>query len=70
MEPIEIFAGEFDDDDGAELRAVNAWRAEQLERLGMSRPVAEACAGLVDWHQISDLVSQGCTLHLAVEIVR
>ena len=69
MEPAEIFASEFDDD-RAELRAVNAWRTEQLEQLGFSRTLAEACAGLVDWHEIADLVRQGCTLHLALEIVR
>jgi hypothetical protein len=69
MEPAEIFASEFDDD-ASELRAVNAWRAEQLEQLGLSRTVAEACAGLVDWHQVADLVGRGCALHLAVEITR
>jgi hypothetical protein len=70
MEPVEAFAAEFDDDDRAEERALTAWRTEQLEQLGFSRTLAEACAGLVDWHQIADLVKRGCTPHLALEIVR
>jgi hypothetical protein len=70
MEPIEALAAEFDDDESAEKRALTAWRAEQLEQLGLSRTLAEACAGLVDWHQMADLVKRGCTPHLALEIVR
>jgi hypothetical protein len=72
MEPFDMFAAEFDDDEDscAELRAVNAWRTEQLEQLGLSPTLAQACASLVDWHQVADLVEQGCTPHLAVEIVR
>ena len=70
MDPAEIFASELNDDDDAELRAVNAWRTEQLEQLGFSRTLAEACAGLVDWHEIADLVRRGCTPQLALEIVR
>jgi hypothetical protein len=69
MDPIEAFAAEFDDE-RADERALNAWRTEQLEQLGLSRTIAEACAGLVDWHQIADLVKRGCAPHVALEILR
>jgi hypothetical protein len=69
IEPIEALVAEFDDP-GPEERALAAWQADQLEQLGLSRTLAEACAGLVDWHQIADLVHRGCTPHLALEIVR
>jgi hypothetical protein len=68
MDTLEMLTAEFEDD--AEERAVNAWRTEQLEKLGFSQTVAEACAGLVDWHEIAALVSRGCLPHLALEIVR
>jgi hypothetical protein len=70
MEPIEAFAAELDDGGSPEERALTAWQTEQLEQLGFSRTLAEACAGLVDWHQIADLVKRGCAPHLALEIVR
>jgi hypothetical protein len=71
MEPesIEMFAGEFVEN-STEEQTVNAWRAEQLERLGFSWAIADACAGLVDWHEIADLVKRGCSPHLALDIVR
>jgi hypothetical protein len=68
MDTLELLMAEFDDD--AEERAVNAWRTEQLEKLGFSSTVAEACAGLVDWHEIAALVGRGCMPHVALEIVR
>jgi hypothetical protein len=49
---------------------VHAWRASQLERLGLTRAPAETFADLVDWHEIADLVSRGCPPELALEIVR
>jgi hypothetical protein len=49
---------------------VNAWRAEQLRLLGLSPLLADAFAGLVDWHQIANLVERGCSARLALEIVR
>jgi hypothetical protein len=49
---------------------VHAWRAEQLRLLGLSPMLAEAFAGLVDWHQIANLVERGCSAQLALEIVR
>jgi hypothetical protein len=48
---------------------VHEWRTEQLRRLGISRYLAEAIAGDVDWHAISALVKQGCPPHLALDIV-
>jgi hypothetical protein len=69
IDHLAMFAEELDDGDGEEY-AVNAWRAEQLERLGLSPTLAEVFAGLVDWHQIAKLVERGCSAHLALEIVR
>jgi hypothetical protein len=49
---------------------VNEWRIEQLERLGITRFVAEAVAGVVDWHELASLIERGCPPALALEIVR
>ena len=54
---------------GEESR-VYEWRAEQLERLGVSGVLARMFAGVVDWHDIASLVDRGCTPALALEIVR
>jgi hypothetical protein len=48
----------------------NAWRVEQLSRLGLSHVIASAVATFVDWHEIARLVEQGCSPELALEIVR
>jgi hypothetical protein len=69
MEPLAMLAEELDDGNGEEY-VVNAWRAEQLRRLGVSPTLAEVFAGLVDWHQIANLVERGCSAQLALEIVR
>jgi len=53
-----------------EALAVRAWRTEQLRRLGLPYILAEAFADLVDWHAIADLVERGCSLSLALDIVR
>jgi hypothetical protein len=53
-----------------EALAVRAWRTEQLRRLGLPYILAEAFADLVDWHAVADLVERGCTLSLALDIVR
>jgi hypothetical protein len=53
-----------------EALAVRAWRTEQLRRLGLPYILAEAFADLVDWHAIADLVERGCSLGLALDIVR
>jgi hypothetical protein len=55
-----------DDED----RRVRAWRAEQLQGLGLSWLVAERFAPLVDWHEVAALVARGCTPELALEIAR
>ena len=69
MEPLAMLAEELNDGNGEEY-VVNAWRAEQLRRLGVSPTLAEVFAGLVDWHQIANLVERGCSAQLALEIVR
>jgi hypothetical protein len=43
-----------DDED----RRVHAWRAEQLQGLGLSRLVAQRFAPLVDWHEVAALVAR------------
>jgi hypothetical protein len=48
---------------------VHAWRVTQLARLGLARPVAEAVADEVDWHEVAKLVRRGCPADLAVMIV-
>ena len=53
-----------------EALAVRAWRTEMLRRLGLPYILAEAFADLVDWHAIADLVERGCSLSLALDIVR
>jgi hypothetical protein len=69
IDHLAMFAEELNDGIGEEY-AVNAWRAEQLQRLGLSPTLAEVFAGLVDWHQIAKLVERGCSAQLALEIVR
>jgi hypothetical protein len=53
-----------------EALAVRAWRTEQLRRLGLPYLLAETFADLVDWHAVADLVERGCSLSLALDIVR
>jgi hypothetical protein len=48
---------------------VHEWRAEQLQRLGLSRLVAEGFAGRVDWHDLAGLVARGCSPELALGIL-
>jgi len=67
MEPILMPTADQDDDEDV---LVHEWRAEQLRRLGVRRTFADAFAGLVDWHEIADLVARGCSPELALEIVR
>lgn len=49
---------------------VHEWRAEQLTKLGVTTIVAQAIAGLIDWHDLARLIERGCSPELAVEIVR
>jgi hypothetical protein len=48
---------------------VHEWRAEQLQRLGLSRLVAEGFAGRVDWHDLAGLVACGCSPEMALDIL-
>lgn len=54
----------------AEIQRVHEWRVTRLTGLGISRPMAEADADHVDWHQIARLVRHGCPPILALRIVR
>jgi hypothetical protein len=44
------------------------WRVARLACLGIPRPVAEAAAGHVDWHQITALAQRDCLPRLALRI--
>jgi hypothetical protein len=70
MEEILISDAELVEDATDEELAIQAWRAGQLRRLGLSRALAETFAGLVDWHEIEALVTHGCPPQLALEIAR
>jgi hypothetical protein len=69
-EPILISDAELVEDTTDEELLIHAWRVEQLRRLGFPRTLAEAFAGLVDWHEIAALVARGCPPGLAFEIAR
>ena len=49
---------------------VHDWRVAQLTRLGIPRPLDEAVAADVDWHQVAALVHRGCPPRLALHVVR
>jgi hypothetical protein len=55
----------------SELDRIEQWRAEELERAGY--PVSEAARLAerhdVDLHLAIDLISQGCPVRVAVEIL-
>lgn len=53
-----------------ETQLVHDWRVTRLTGLGIPRPIAEADADHVDWHQIARLVRRGCHPTLALRIVR
>jgi hypothetical protein len=65
MEPVETIAWHEIIDHGE----LHDWRAAQLARLGLPRPLAEAVADHVDWHEIAALVHRGCRPRLALNIV-
>ena len=48
---------------------VHEWRAEQLQRLGLPRLMAQGFAGRVDWHDLAALVARGCSPELALDIL-
>ena len=60
---------DLDEQHGEEL-LIHAWRSEQLRGLGLPPSVAEAFADSVDWHDLAALLTRGCPLALALEIVR
>jgi hypothetical protein len=70
MEPIVFSDTDLVEDTTDEELLIQAWRAEQLRRLGLSLVLAEAFAGLVDWHEVAALVAHGCSPELALEIAR
>ena len=67
MERLGTHTEELDPKDSEKL--VRAWRAEQLERLGLPFALAELLADRVDWHTLAKLIDRGCPLHLALDIV-
>ena len=69
MEPTPLLA-EHSGRDAQERLRVHAWRAEQLQRLGMPFLLAETFADRIDWHSYAELVARGCSPRLAFEIVR
>jgi len=69
MEPTPLLA-EHSGRDAEERLRVHAWRAEQLQRLGMPFLLAETFADRIDWHSYAELVARGCSPRLAFEIVR
>jgi len=70
MEQILISDDELLDGASFEELSIQAWRADQLRRLGLSHVIAETFAGSVDWHEIAALVERGCPPELALEIAR
>ncbi len=70
MEPILFSDAELVGDAPDEELSIHTWRAEQLQRLGLSRTLAGVFAGLIDWHEVAALVERGCSPELALEIVR
>ena len=70
MEPILISDAELGEGTSDEELQIQAWRAEQLRRVGLSRTLAETFAGLVDWHEVAALVARGCPPSLTLEIAR
>jgi hypothetical protein len=57
-------------DTETEKDRIHAWRAEQLQKLGLSTVIADAVADWVDWHEVAPLVERGCPPALALEIAR
>jgi hypothetical protein len=70
MKPILFSDTELVEDTAGEELLIHAWRTEQLQRLGLSRILAEKFAEIVDWHEIAELIARGCTPELALEIAR
>ena len=58
------------DEQSGEALLIRAWRSEQLRSLGLPPNIADAFADSVDWHDLAALLTRGCPLPLALEIVR
>jgi hypothetical protein len=69
MEASLLHEIEFDERGDEELK-VHDWRVHQLQGLGLPKLLAEAFAGVVDWHDVAALVGRGCPISLALEIAR
>ena len=69
MEPMLMPEIDLDSATVEEVR-VRDWQVEQLLYLGLPTAAAETVAGLVDWHELTDLVRRGCSSELALEIAR
>jgi hypothetical protein len=54
----------------SEQARLRAWRAEQLQNLGISNVIASAAANVVDWHEVAYLIQEGCPPELALQIAR
>ena len=70
MEPMLFSDAELVEETSDEELSIQAWRADQLRRLGLSSMLALAFAGSVDWHEVEALVARGCPPELALEIAR
>jgi hypothetical protein len=54
-----------------EIERIEAWRAAELQRAGYDGPAADKLAVRhdVDLHLAADLLTQGCSVELALEIL-
>jgi hypothetical protein len=53
-----------------ETIVVLAWRERMFHALGVDPELAETCALLdIDWHDMADLLEQGCDQGLALRIL-
>lgn len=55
----------------SELTQVERWRADELERAGFDARAAATIAARhdIDLHRATDLISNGCTPELALQIL-
>lgn len=58
-------------DPKTELSQVERWRADELERAGFDARAAATIAGRldIDLHRATDLIRNGCTPELALQIL-
>jgi hypothetical protein len=70
MKPTMFVQPELARDAAVDELLIEAWKVEQLCRLGLSQTQADAFADVVDWHDVAALVARGCPPELALEIAR